>query len=235
MGASSKIALITGAKRGIGFEAARALAARGWRVMLSARQRRDGESAVASLRGSGIGVEFLLMDVADPESIVAAAKEFSKRADRLDALVNNAGILGNTEQTAVTLTLKNLQATLNTNAIGPLLVVQQFLPFLYKGRPGRVINVSSGVGSLSQSSGWAPAYAISKTTLNAITLQLHHALHDKGIPVNAVCPGWVRTAMGGSQAPRSVEQGADTIVWLADEAPASMSGQFLRDRHAIPW
>src|SRR5262249_33974950 len=120
-----------------------------------------------------------------------------------------------------------------TNALGPLRVVQAFHPLLSKSTGARVINVSSGIGQLSSTGTWAPAYGISKTALNAVTAQLAAAM--SGIPVNSVCPGWVRTDMGGPNAERSVEQGADTIVWLATDAPHALTGQFFRDRKVIPW
>jgi NAD(P)-dependent dehydrogenase (short-subunit alcohol dehydrogenase family) len=114
-------------------------------------------------------------------------------------------------------------------------VTQTFLPLLRKSESGRIINVSSGAGQLSDMGTWAPAYSISKTALNGVTGQFAAALRDSNIAVNSVCPGWVKTDMGGDEAPLSVEQGADTIVWLATEAPQSMTGLFVRDRKPIPW
>jgi NAD(P)-dependent dehydrogenase (short-subunit alcohol dehydrogenase family) len=128
-----------------------------------------------------------------------------------------------------------MQKTLVTNTIGPLLVAQAFHPLLAKNGGGRIINVSSGAGSLSEGGGYAPAYSISKTALNAVTMQLAATLKSAGIAVNSVCPGWVRTDMGGRGAPRSVQQGADTIAWLAAEAPKNLTGKFLRDRKIIQW
>jgi NAD(P)-dependent dehydrogenase (short-subunit alcohol dehydrogenase family) len=122
-----------------------------------------------------------------------------------------------------------------TNTIGALLMTQTFLPLLRKSPSARIINVSSGAGQLSDMDTWAPAYSISKTALNGVTGQFAAALKDSNIVVNAVCPGWVRTDMGGNEAPRSVEEGADTIVWLATEAPVSLTGQFIKDRKAISW
>jgi len=124
---------------------------------------------------------------------------------------------------------------LETNTIGPLLVTQAFLPLLRHSAAARVINVSSAVGRLTGMGTSVPAYGISKTALNGMTGKFAAALKDSGIAVNSVDPGWVRTEMGGSEAPRSVEQGADTIVWLATEAPQSMTGLFIRDRKPIPW
>jgi NAD(P)-dependent dehydrogenase (short-subunit alcohol dehydrogenase family) len=124
---------------------------------------------------------------------------------------------------------------LETNTIGPLLVTQTFLPLVRKSQSGRIINVSSESGQLSEMGTWAPAYSISKTALNGVTGQFAAALAESNIAVNSVCPGWVKTDMGGRDAPRSVEQGADTIVWLATEAPQTLTGRFIRDRKAIPW
>ncbi len=232
---TKKVALVTGAYRGIGLEVVKELAAKGWRVFLSARKRDAAEKAIRELTAQGYSVEFLAMDVASPVSIQKASKELAQSVDHLDVLINNAGILGNSNQSVLEVSADEAVEVLRTNAIGPLLTAQAFLPLLKKSSSGRIINVSSGAGSLSKSSGWAPAYSISKTALNAVTRQLYHALKELNIPVNSVCPGWVRTEMGGKEAPRSVEQGADTIVWLADEAPASLTGQFLRDRQPIPW
>jgi NAD(P)-dependent dehydrogenase (short-subunit alcohol dehydrogenase family) len=125
--------------------------------------------------------------------------------------------------------------TIATNALGALRVAQAFVPHLLKSPAGRIVNVSSGAGQLSDIATWSPAYAISKTTLNAITCQLAAALKDKGIAVNSVCPGWCRTEMGGPTAPRSVEEGAAGIVWLAADAPQEKTGLFWRDREVIPW
>jgi NAD(P)-dependent dehydrogenase (short-subunit alcohol dehydrogenase family) len=205
-----KTALVTGARRGIGAEVARQLEARGWRVIRGNRP------------------EF---DVTDRQKILALAR----RLDALDALVNNAGILLDGDEDVLSLDPAILRKTLETNTLGPLQVAQAFLPLLMKSPDARIINVSSGGGQLSHMGTWAPAYCISKTALNAVTCQLAAALRDKHIVVNSVCPGWVRTDMGGPNAPRTVAEGADTIVWLATEAPRTMTGQFLRDRKPIPW
>ena len=126
-------------------------------------------------------------------------------------------------------------STVATNALGTLRVTQAFVPHLLKGSASRIVNVSSGAGQLSDMGTWSPAYSISKTTLNAITCMFAAALKDKAIAVNSVCPGWCRTEMGGPSAPRSVEQGADGIVWLAADAPQEKTGLFWRDKEIIPW
>ncbi|MCB1123625.1 MAG: SDR family NAD(P)-dependent oxidoreductase, partial [Verrucomicrobiae bacterium] len=155
--------------------------------------------------------------------------------DRLDVLVNNAGILLDSEESILTVSEDDLNATWNTNSLGPLRVVRAFVSFLKESRDPRVINVSSLAGQLKDMGSWAPAYSISKTALNAVTCLLANELQHFSIKVNAVSPGWIRTDMGGPGAPGTLEEGSDTIVWLAAEAPASITGQFLRDRESTDW
>ncbi|HEV7405627.1 MAG TPA: SDR family oxidoreductase [Chthoniobacteraceae bacterium] len=229
-----KTALVTGANKGIGYETARQLAARGFHVFLGARQADAGRRAAEIIAKSGGKVTFLLMDVADPASVLAAAHEFAKHSDRLDVLVNNAGIVVDGDADILSFPEESIRETLETNTLGPLRVTRTFSPLLAKSDEPRVINVSSGGGQLTDGAdGWAPAYCISKTALNGVTAQLAVAL--KQCAVNSVCPGWVHTDMGGPSAPRTPEQGADTIVWLATEAPHELTGQFLRDRRPLPW
>jgi NAD(P)-dependent dehydrogenase (short-subunit alcohol dehydrogenase family) len=228
--AESRTALVTGANRGIGLAVARQLAAKGWIVWIGARQLKLGREAAASI---GNNAHALQLDVASDASVDAAAEQFGKEAKRLDALVNNAGVLFDRDQSLLEVSEQTLLSTFQTNTLGPLRVTRAFLPYLRKAREPRVINVSSGGGQLSEPSTWAPAYCLSKTALNGVTVQLAASL--PGIAVNSACPGWVRTDMGGSAAPRSVEEGAAGIVWLAAEAPQSLTGGFLRDRESIPW
>lgn len=232
-----KTVLITGANRGIGHETARELSARGFHVIIGARDAAVGdESARAIAEETGGEVTSLVVDVADDASIQAAAKTFGERHDSLDVLVNNAGIFPEGEKSILEVGREAFFHTLTTNTLGPLLMARFFRCYLEKSAEGgRVINLSSGLGQLEDMAGDAPTYSISKTALNAVTRQLAATLKDKGIAVNSVCPGWVRTDMGGESAPRSVEEGADTVVWLAAEAPPSVTGQFLRDRKPIPW
>ncbi|MGC1955751.1 MAG: SDR family oxidoreductase [Gammaproteobacteria bacterium] len=230
-----KTALITGSSKGIGYEVARQLAQQGFQVFIAARNADAGRQAAKALQDSGDQAEFLMLDVADPDGIAAAAHEFGTRADHLDVLVNNAGTLEHAEISVLDVSRGELERTWRTNTLGPLLVTQAFTPFLRKAEAARIINVSSGWGALSDMRDEAPAYGISKAALNAVTRQFAAALAPQGIPVNSVCPGWVRTDMGGPNATRSVAQGADTIVWLATEAPRELTGQFLRDRRPIPW
>ena len=229
---NQKIALVTGANKGIGFEVAWELARMGFNVFLGARDAKAGRAAVARITEGK--VTFLEIDIADPESIRRATEEFSRHADHLDALVNNAGILLDEDKSALTITPQIFAETLRTNTLGPWLVAQAFVPFLQKSDAPRIVNVSSGGGQLDGGAdGWAPGYCVSKTALNGVTIQLAAALPK--FSVNCVCPGWVRTEMGGASATRSVAEGASGIVWLAAEAPQDLTGQFFREREVIPW
>ena len=230
---NAKTALVTGANKGIGFEVARELARMGFRVFLGARNVEAGRAATRKLSDKG-EVTFLEIDVADANSIRRAAEEVAGQTDRLDVLVNNAGILLDEDKDALTITPEIFEATLRTNTLGPWLVAQAFVPLLKKSREPRIVNVSSGGGQLEDGAdGWAPGYCVSKTALNGVTVQLAAALSK--FAVNSVCPGWVRTDMGGESATRSVAEGAATIVWLATDAPHDLTGKFVKDRKVIPW
>jgi len=233
-----RIALVTGANKGIGFEVARDLARKRFHVFLGARDTKAGEAAAEKLRKEGEEdygeITFLKIDVSEPDSIRRAAEEFSRKSDRLDTLVNNAGILLDDDKDVLTAAPEIFETTLRTNTLGALLVAQAFVPFLKKSGAPRIVNVSSGGGQLADGAdGWAPAYCISKTALNGVTAQLAAALPK--FAVNSVCPGWVRTEMGGPNATRSVGEGATGIVWLAMDAPQNETGKFWRDRKVIPW
>ena len=233
---TEKIALVTGANKGIGFEIVRQLAKAGFRVFLTARDRQRGEEATKKLQQDGFNVAFLQLDVADETSIDQLAKELASQIDHLDVLVNNAGILlDESNGSILDVEPATILETLQTNTMGPLRLIQKLVPLLTKSKAGKVVNVSSGGGQLTDMGDWAPAYSLSKTALNAVTGMMAAALKDKHIVVNSICPGWVRTDMGGSSASRSVEQGADTVTWLATEAPFDLTGKFLRDRKVIPW
>jgi NAD(P)-dependent dehydrogenase (short-subunit alcohol dehydrogenase family) len=240
-----RIALVTGGNKGIGFEVARQLARKGFHVFLGARNEEGGKAAAQKLNreaeeeGSAENtrrgaVTALKIDISKPESIRRAAEEFSRTSDRLDVLVNNAGILLDDDNAILTITPEIFETTLRTNTLGALLVSQAFVPFLKKSAVPRIVNVSSGGGQLTDGAdGWAPAYCISKTALNGVTSQLAAALPK--FAVSSVCPGWVRTDMGGTNATRSIAEGATGIVWLAADAPQSETGKFWRDRKVIPW
>jgi NAD(P)-dependent dehydrogenase (short-subunit alcohol dehydrogenase family) len=229
-----KTALITGANKGIGREVARQLVAQGLHVFVGARNPKAGRKAAEQIATGGEKSTLLEIDVTENDSVTNAAREFSKIADHLDLLVNNAAIIADGDHAILEISEDLFRNTLQTNTLGPLRVTRAFLPLLQKSKAPRIINVSSGGGQLTGGAdGWAPAYCISKTALNGVTVQLAAAL--PGFAVNSVCPGWVRTEMGGQNATRSVEEGADTIVWLATEAPQDLTGKFLRDRKEIPW
>ena len=229
-----KTALITGANKGIGREVAQQLATKGFHVFVGARNAKAGRKAADEIAKKCGKATFLEMDVADIDSVITAAREFSKIEDHLDVLVNNAGIIVEGDNAILEISVDLFRKTLETNTLGALRVTRAFAPLLRKSKAPRVINVSSGGGQLTGGADrWAPAYCISKTALNGTTVQLAAALPK--FAVNSVCPGWVRTEMGGENASRSVEEGADTIVWLASEAPQKVTGKFLRDRKEIPW
>ena len=240
-----RIVLVTGANKGIGFEVARQLERKSFHVFLGARNEEAGKAAAQKLnreaeeQGSAKNacrgaVTALKIDISKPESIRRAAEEFSQKSDRLDALLNNAGILLDDDNAILTITPEIFETTLLTNTLGALLVSQAFVAFLEKSDAPRIVNVSSGGGQLTDGAdGWAPGYCISKTALNGVTVQLAAALPK--FAVNSMCPGWVRTDMGGSNATRSVAEGASGIVWLAADAPQDQTGKFWRDRKVIPW
>jgi NAD(P)-dependent dehydrogenase (short-subunit alcohol dehydrogenase family) len=229
-----KTALVTGANKGIGREVARQLAGRGFHVFVGARNQDAGRKAAAEIAKEGGKATFIELDVADNASVKAAVRAFSKITNHLDVLVNNAGIVMDGDDAILEVSDDILRKTIETNTLGALRVTRAFAPLLRKSKAPRVINVSSSSGQLTGGAdGWAPAYSISKTALNGVTAQLAAALPK--FAVNSVCPGWVRTDMGGQSATRSVEEGADTIVWLASEAPQNLTGKFLRDRKEITW
>ena len=227
-------ALVTGANKGIGREVASQLARKGFHVFVGARNRAAGFKAAEQIAKQGGRATFIELDVVDNSTVKAAVREFPKIANHLDVLVNNAGIVMDGDEAILKFSDDLLRKTLETNTLGALRVTRAFAPLLAKSKTPRVINVSSSSGQLTGGAdGWAPAYSISKTALNGVTSQLAAALPK--FAVNSVCPGWVRTDMGGQNATRSVKEGADTIVWLATDAPQELTGKFLRDRKEIPW
>lgn len=228
-----KTVLITGASRGIGFEIARQLALRGFHVVIGVRSEPQGQKAQRELEQAG-RVSVLVLDVSDSKSIAIAASRFAP-IGQLDVLINNAGIYPDEGLSILTISREQMVNTFQTNTFGALETTQAFLPYLKKALPARVINVSSGYGQIEGLSADAPSYCLSKLALNGVTIMLAETLKEHRIAVNAMCPGWVRTDMGGSAAPRPVEEGADTAVWLATEADQNLTGKFFRDREEIPW
>jgi NAD(P)-dependent dehydrogenase (short-subunit alcohol dehydrogenase family) len=233
-GDDGPIAVVTGGNRGIGFEICRQLAERGARVVLTARKPAAGQTAVKKLAAQALAAAFHPLDVTDGKSI-AALHDFLKASyGHLDVLINNAGIIAEDEAPALKVDLGAIRETLETNALGPLHLAQRLVPLLRRGSSTRIVNMSSGMGALTDNDGGYAAYRISKTVLNAVTAILAAELRG-AVAVNAVCPGWVRTDMGGRHATRDVAEGADTAVWLALDAPPTLTGKFVRDRKVIPW
>ncbi len=231
---STGVALITGANRGIGLEVCRQLAAAGHRVILTARDRSQAELEASRLRDAGAVVAARL-DVTQAASIQALANELAARGDHVDALVNNAAILLDEGRHILALPADDLRQTFETNLFAAVVLSQTFVPGMVSRGYGRIVNVSSEAGQLTSMSTYAPAYSMSKTALNAFTRQLAAATRGTGVLVNSACPGWVRTDMGGPGAPKSVQQGADTIVWLATLGAKGPTGGFFSDRKPIAW
>ena len=240
MSGTGKIAVVTGGNRGIGFETCRQLARRGMRVILTARDEVKGRPAAERLRREGLEVEFATLDVSDDASVGSFARHVEKALGRVDVLVNNAGIMIDEEEgrgggspSVMRARIETLRRTMEVNVYGALRVTQALLPLMPKN-DARIVNVSSGMGQLSDMNGGWPAYRISKTALNALTRILADELRGTGIRVNSICPGWVKTDMGGPGATRTPEEGADTIVWVATARDVPTGG-FFRDRKPIPW
>ncbi len=229
------VVAVTGGNRGIGYEICQQVAQRGARVVLTARNAKAGQTAMQKLGAKSKNVSFHPLEVTSAESIHALRDFIGKSFARLDVLINNAGILSDDDTSGLKVDLATVRATLETNTLAPLHLCQIFAPLLKRSRAGRIVNMSSGMGALSEMAADHAAYRISKAALNAVTGILSAELHADGIAVNSMCPGWVRTDMGGPNAQRSVAQGADTAVWLALDAPQDLTGKFLRDRKVIPW
>jgi NAD(P)-dependent dehydrogenase (short-subunit alcohol dehydrogenase family) len=228
---SEPIVLVTGATRGIGFAAAKQLAARGATVIIGSRDLSRAEKAA---RQVGSSAQAIQLDITDDSSVRSARDVIQKRHGHLDVLANNSAVLLDGSGSLTSLKPDTLRATLETNLIGTLRVTLAMLPLLENSSRPRIINVSSGAGQLDgEPQSWAPAYSISKTALNMLTQQLTAALPK--VMVNSMCPGWCRTEMGGSEAPLSADEGADTLVWLALDAPHSLRGSFVKQRKVIPW
>jgi NAD(P)-dependent dehydrogenase (short-subunit alcohol dehydrogenase family) len=219
------VALVSGANRGIGAEIARELAAdHGFLVFAGARNPGDVDRID--------GIEPIRLDVTDQGTIDAARDQIEAGPGRLDALVNNAGVYGDPVG-AADYDLEDAHEVLEVNTFGPWRLIESFLPLMRSSSQPRIVNVSSGAGQLSDMNGGRAAYRVSKAGLNALTRTL--ASDERWLKVNTMCPGWVRTDMGGPSATRSVEEGADTAVWLATLPDDGPSGGFFRDRKPIPW
>lgn len=228
-----KIVLVTGANKGIGFETVKQLARLGHEVLLAARDERKGKEALIALQKENLKAHFVSLNITDLSSIKTAVTSVKNEFGRLDVLINNAAILLKEDRSLLKNDWLTIEQSLQTDAVAQLIVTREFLPLLRSG--SRIIMTSSGGGSMTDPvGGWSPAYCIAKSLLNAMTRHLAYELSTQHISVNAFCPGWVKTDMGGKSAPRTVEQGADTAVWLATTDRIT-SGKFFRDRREIPW
>lgn len=242
--AERRVAVVTGASRGIGLEVAKGLAAAGLSVVVTGRDAKAIDRAVAETRAVATGGEIFgtALDVRDDASLEAFERWLGSHVGgRVDVLVNNAGILPDQSKpetesgSSLETPLSRVRDALETNTLAPFALIQRLAPAMKQRKYGRVVNVSSGMGQLSAMDGGYPAYRISKTALNAVTKILARELEGSGVLVNAACPGWCRTAMGGQGAPRTAAEGADTIVWLATLPDDGPTGGFFRDRKPMAW
>ncbi|MCZ2837686.1 SDR family oxidoreductase [Modestobacter sp. VKM Ac-2985] len=240
----TKTALVTGANKGIGYEIAAGLGALGWSVGIGARDRARREDAVGRLRDVGVDAFGVPLDVTDDGSVTAAAELIAERAGHLDALVNNAGITGGHPQQPSTVDPAVIRTVVETNVIGVIRVTNAMLPLLRRSASPRIVNMSSGVGSLTRQSGpgsetttgpVAVAYAPSKTFLNAVTLQYVQELADTNVLVNMACPGFVATDLNGFRGGRTPQQGAATAIRLATLPDGGPTGGFFEDAGVVPW
>ncbi len=237
--AETRIALVSDANRGIGLEIVRQLARMGLAVALGARDMAKGRAAAEQLTGEGLQVTTVSLDVDDETSPARAVAEVKKMFGRCDILVNNAAILidgpGGFNASLFDLTAGIARQTFETNVLGPMRLIQAVAPLMRENGYGRIVNLSSGAGQLVEMGSGFPAYRMSKAALNALTRIAATELAGGNIKVNAVCPGWVRTDMGGPNADRPVEKGAETPVWLATLPDDGPTGGFFRDKTPVPW
>ncbi len=235
MGELKRVALVTGANRGIGFEIVKGLAKAGITVVLTARDANKGQQAIDTINDSRLDIIFHTLDVTSESDISAKVQLLKNQFGHIDILVNNAAILIDENESALTISSELMQKALDTNFTGPLRLCQAVIPMMKKMNYGRIVNVSSGMGSFHEMGGGYPSYRISKTALNAMTKILASEVSGSNILINSMCPGWVHTDMGGPDAPRTPEQGADTAIWLAQLPDGGPTGDFFRDRTQISW
>ncbi len=229
----NKVALVTGSYKGIGLETAKQLLTKGYHVIISGRSDDKGIDALNELHTSM--AYFHQLDVSDSESVERCMTWIKSKFDRLDVLVNNAGMNYDTWHNAVDADLNQVAKTMDSNFMGAWRMAQAAIPLMQENQYGRIVNVSSGAGAIHGMGGGTPGYSASKAAMNVLTIKLAADLGGSGILVNSVCPGWVRTDMGGSEAPRSVEEGAEGIVWAATLENNGPTGGFFRDGKKIDW
>ncbi|HYN23119.1 MAG TPA: SDR family oxidoreductase [Thermoanaerobaculia bacterium] len=227
-----RIAVVTGGNRGIGLEVCRQLAGLGLKVVLTARVEAKGREAAASLEGDVVPFP---LDVTDPGGIERLISFLHQDLGGADVLVNNAGVFLDRHQGGLTVPLNAVRESLEVNLVGPWALCQAFVPVMQRRGYGRIVNVSTGLGAMSEMMGGYASYRVSKLALNGLTRVLADELRGTNILVNTMCPGWVQTEMGGEGATRPVEKGADTAVWLATLPDGGPTGGFFRDRRHIPW
>ncbi|MGD9975831.1 MAG: SDR family oxidoreductase [Desulfatirhabdiaceae bacterium] len=238
-----KVALVSGGNRGIGLEICRQLSRRGILVFMGVRRIEAGHRAQQELATQGLHVQPVRLEVTDLASLSSAVESIRNACHRLDILVNNAGILIDGQAEVLTLDEVILHQTMETNFLGALRLCQICIPLMRENGYGRIVNMSSSLGSLNgmtdsksaSDSVLAPAYRMSKTALNVLTVLIAKELRGTNILINSACPGWVKTRLGGIHAPRSVEEGADTPVWLATLPDKGPTGGFYNSRSPFPW
>jgi NAD(P)-dependent dehydrogenase (short-subunit alcohol dehydrogenase family) len=235
METTKRTAIVTGANRGIGLEICRQLARLGIRVILTSRTEIKGLAAVAALQEYGGEIHYHQLDVTNQESILNLRDYIISQFGIADILVNNAAILPDPFGRILKVNANKFRIAVETNTLGPLMLCQAFIPMMRKQNYGRVVNVSSGAGQIENMVNDMPAYRMSKIALNGLTLILAKSVKRTNVLVNAACPGWVRSDMGGPNADRSLEEGAEGVVWLATLPEGAPSGGFFRDRQPIPW
>jgi len=230
-----KIAAVTGGNRGIGFQICRDIANKDLKVLLTARNSQKGAESAKILQDEGLDVTFYELDVSSAESIDNFVSRVTKAFSRIDVLVNNAAIIPDARSSGLLVEIQELQVSFETNVYGIIRLSQKIIPLMIKNNYGRIINLSSGMGQFADMGSGYLAYRISKTAVNTITKVLANETDSYNIQINSVDPGWVKTEMGGAGASSSVEEGADTIVWLSTRPDNSPTGMFYKKREIISW
>ncbi|RKZ82777.1 MAG: short-chain dehydrogenase [Candidatus Parabeggiatoa sp. nov. 1] len=230
-----KISVVTGASQGIGFEICRQLAQKGITVVLTARNLKKGETAVQKLQKEGLHVSFYPLDVTKQDDIQSLVTHVKEKFGRVDILVNNAGVHLNPTESALTVALDIVKRSMEADVYGHLLLCQKIIPLMRQHHYGRIVNMSSKAGQLATMGAKKLGYKMSKAALNVLTAVLADEVKGNNILINSMTPGWVRTEMGGSEAPRSIEEGADTAIWLATLPDDGPTGGFFYEHQPIPW